>query len=113
VDAQTETVQPASYTEASDGHDTVGHSDIVYVKVFFLLVVLTAGEVTLSYLHIGKAYIPILILLMVIKFGTVVSFFMHLRYERSKIFHWLFYTGLVLATAVFTAVLTTFRIWQS
>jgi hypothetical protein len=75
--------------------------------------VLTSAEVTLTYLHIGKAFIPILMVLMVIKFLTVVSVFMHLRFETSKIFGRLFYTGLIAAIVVFTGMLTTFRIWSA
>jgi cytochrome c oxidase subunit IV len=108
-----EAVEPASYTDSSDGHAGSGHSDLVYIKVFFLLVVLTAAEVTLTYLDIGKAFIPILMVLMIFKFFTVVSVFMHLRYETAKIFGRLFYTGLFTAIIVFIGMLTTFRIWSA
>ena len=106
-------VEPASYTDAPHGHGETGHSDLVYVKVFVVLVVLTALEVTLSYLDIGKAFIPILTVVMIAKFLIVVSFFMHLRYEKAKIFGRLFYTGLITATIVYLGALTTFQIWSS
>jgi cytochrome c oxidase subunit IV len=114
VDAQTaEALEPASYTDSSDGHAGPGHSDVLYVKIFLFLVVLTAAEVTLTYLHIGKFFIPILMVLMVVKFLTVVSVFMHLRFETAKIFGRLFYTGLFTAVVVFIGMLTTFRIWSA
>jgi len=114
VDADTaEAIEPASYTDAPGGHGETGHSDMVYVKVFVLLVVLTAFEVALSYSHIGRAFIPILAVVMVLKFGIVVSYFMHLRYERTSAFGRLFMTGLFLAIVVYIAMLTTFRVWSS
>jgi cytochrome c oxidase subunit IV len=114
VDAHsTELVEPASYSDAPHGHGEPGHSDLIYVKVFVVLVVMTAAEVTLSYLDIGKLFIPLLAVLMIAKFWTVVSFFMHLRFEKAKIFGRLFYTGLITATVVYIGALTTFQIWSS
>jgi len=41
----------------------------------------------------------------------VVSFFMHLRYE-SKMFSWVFYTGLFLAIFVYGIFLATFHFFS-
>jgi cytochrome c oxidase subunit 4 len=114
VDAHsTEVVEPASYSDVGHDEHGAGHSDLIYVKVFLVLVVMTAVEVALSYAEIGKLFIPLLTVLMIAKFWTVVSFFMHLRFEKARIFGMLFYTGLITATLVYIAALTTFRIWSS
>jgi cytochrome c oxidase subunit 4 len=104
-------VTTAEETHPHDSHGATGHSDLVYVKVFVFLVVLTAAEVSLSYMHIGKAFVPILMVLMFLKFFTVVLYFMHLKYEKTAIFGRLFYTGLATATIVYVAALTTFKFW--
>jgi cytochrome c oxidase subunit 4 len=46
--------------------------------------------------------------MMVIKFVMVVSYFMHLKFE-SRIFSFLFYTGLALALFVYFVALATFK----
>src|SRR5215213_778539 len=77
-----------------EGH---GHpSDLFYVGVALILAVITAMEVSLTYLDIGRAFLPILLVLMTIKFFMVVLFFMHLRFD-NKVFGRLFYSGLFLA----------------
>jgi cytochrome c oxidase subunit 4 len=102
--------------EHAAGHDAHGHDgghdvpDSFYVKIFVALVFITAGEVSLSYAHIGRAFLPILLVLMTIKFFMVVLFFMHLRFD-PKIFSRLFYAGLFLALAVYIATLTTAQFW--
>jgi cytochrome c oxidase subunit 4 len=47
-------------------------------------------------------------IMMVVKFVMVVSYFMHLKFD-SKIFSFLFYTGLALALFVYFAALATFK----
>ena len=93
----------------NDGHAHKPNS--FYIKVAMALAIITAVEVGLYYLDIGKLYLPILLVLMAIKFGTVVSLFMHLRFD-NKIFSWLFYTGLFLAVFVYIAALLTFRFFD-
>ena len=92
-----------------DGSHTKPNS--FYIKVAVALAVITAVEVGLYYLDIGKLYLPTLLVLMAIKFGTVVSLFMHLRFD-NKIFSWLFYSGLFLAVFVYIAALLTFRFFD-
>src|SRR6266508_3509616 len=67
-------------------------SDWLYIKVALILGLLTAAEVSVSYMDIGKAFLPILLTLMVIKFVMVVLFFMHLKYDHA-IFGTLFWCG--------------------
>ena len=90
-----------------DGHEH-GMSDIGYIKVALLLAVLTAVEVSTYYVDFGPFFIPVLLILMVVKFFIVVSYFMHLKFD-SKIFTWMFYSGLFLAIGVYVAFLATFK----
>jgi len=49
-----------------------------------------------------------LFVLMTVKFIVVVSYFMHLKFD-NKLFSYLFYTGLILALAVYIGALSTFK----
>ena len=82
-----------------------------YVKVAVALAIITAVEVGLYYLDIGKLFLPALLVLMVVKFVTVVSLFMHLRFD-NRLFSWLFYSGLFLAVSVYFTALMTFRVFD-
>jgi len=82
-----------------------------YIKVAIALAIVTAVEVGLYYLDLGKLFMPTLLILMVVKFVTVVSLFMHLRFD-NKLFSWLFYSGLFLAVFVYLAALMTFRFFD-
>ena len=59
-----------------------------------ILAVITAMEVTISYVHIGPLFLPVLLILMAVKFVTVVSYFMHLKFD-NRIFSFMFYMGLI------------------
>ena len=82
-----------------------------YIQVAAALAVITAVEVGLYYLDIGKLFMPALLILMVVKFVTVVSVFMHLKFDH-KLFSYLFYSGLFLAVGVYIAALMTFRFFD-
>jgi cytochrome c oxidase subunit IV len=115
------TTATVDHTDHSD-HDSGSHgegapvsahdhpSDAKYWVIFGILVVITAVEVALSYAHIGSWFLPLLLGLMAVKFWTVVSFFMHLKFDH-KLFGVLFYSGLMLAIAVYSAFLTTTEFW--
>ena len=94
---------------AHDGGHTKPNS--FYIKVAVALAVITAVEVGLYYLDIGKLFLPALLILMVVKFVTVVSLFMHLRFD-NRLFSWLFYSGLLLAVTVYLIALLTFRVFD-
>jgi cytochrome c oxidase subunit 4 len=106
------------YNDAADleseppEHDLPQYShkaDIVYLKVFAILVVLTAMEVYASYAdYLDKAFLPIMFTLMATKFTLVVLFFMHLKWD-SKLFGRLFWAGAFLALAVYIGALATFQ----
>jgi cytochrome c oxidase subunit IV len=88
-----------------------GATDKQYIVIALILAVITAAEVTLSYMDIGWVYLPALLILMAAKFLTVVSYFMHLKFD-SRLFSFLFYTGLVLAIGVYVAALATFHFFN-
>ena len=89
-----------------------GLTDKGYIVVALALALITALEVSLTYVHIGSFFLPVLLFLMAAKFVIVVSFFMHLRFD-NRIFTWLFYTGLLLAVFVYCAALLTFQFFAS
>ena len=96
------------------GHDDHEHglSDLGYVKIAVILAVLTAIEVSTYYVDFGPLFLPTLLVLMVVKFFIVVSYFMHLKFD-SKVFTWMFYSGLFLALGVYVAALATFKFFLS
>ncbi len=108
--AEVTTDQPES--EDSEHLSYQEHSDREYIVIAVVLAVLTALEVTASYLDLGPLFIPLLIVLMVIKFALVVLFFMHLRHD-ARVFHFLFWSGLFLAVTVYAAALATFEFFLS
>ena len=85
------------------------HSDLLYVKVAAVLVVLTAIEIYATYAdYLGHFFLPLMLCLMSTKFVLVVLFFMHLRWD-SKLFGRLFWAGAFLAIAVYVGALATFQ----
>jgi cytochrome c oxidase subunit IV len=96
---------------AEHGADHAHKSNRFYIQVAAALALITAVEVGLYYLNIGKLFMPALLILMVVKFITVVSVFMHLKFDH-KLFSYLFYSGLFLAVGVYIAALMTFRFFD-
>lgn len=101
-------VEHDTHADHADHGGHAEHSNLLYIKVAIALAIMTAIEVALSYMDIGKAFIPLLLSLMVIKFVTVVMYFMHLKFD-SRIFGFLFWSGLVLALGVYIAFLATMK----
>jgi caa(3)-type oxidase subunit IV len=95
------------HAHSHDGADTQheahhGPSARDYVRIGFILLIITILEVFASFLHryLGVpmgVQIAILIALAVLKGAMVLMFFMHLRFD-SRWFTFLMTTGLVLAT---------------
>ena len=96
------------HTESHAEAHEHGMSDAGYIKIALILAAITALEVSTYYVDFGPLFMPSLIIMMVVKFFMVVSYFMHLKFD-SKIFGFLFYTGLVLALGVYIAALATFK----
>jgi cytochrome c oxidase subunit 4 len=98
-------------------HHSHGPTDGFYFKIFWILVAITALEVSTYFWDswFGRddthlvAY-PMLVILMVVKFGLIASFFMHLRFDR-RILTRIFYFGLTLALAVYIVALSVMNIW--
>jgi cytochrome c oxidase subunit IV len=96
----------AETEEHGDGH----YADVQYIVVAFILAVVTAIEVLVTYVDIGPLFLPTLLVLMSIKFLTIVQLFMHLKFD-SKIFSWLFFAGLLLALGVYIAMIAMFHMF--
>src|ERR1700733_888508 len=83
-------------------------SSTVYLIVGGFLIVLTAMEITVSYIHaLRPVMVPLLIVLAMAKFALIALFFMHLRYEKWAL-NTMFGFPLVVATVVFVAFLGLF-----
>jgi cytochrome c oxidase subunit IV len=80
-----------------------------YIRVALILAAVTAVEVGLFYVTSlpDGVLSALLLVLMVVKFAMVALWFMHLRFD-SPLFRRFFITGIVLALAIYTAVLLTF-----
>ncbi|MSY42426.1 MAG: cytochrome C oxidase subunit IV [Actinobacteria bacterium] len=87
-------------------------TDAGYIKIAIILAAITALEVSTYYVDFGPLFMPSLMIMMVVKFVMVVSYFMHLKFD-SKIFTFLFYTGLGLALFVYITALATFKFFIS
>ncbi len=95
-------------------HDDAHPTDTHYVRIAVILAVLTAMEVSLSYVKALKGMVLVapLLIIMAIKFGMVALHFMHLKWD-SKVLTRLFYAGLFLAVGVYIAALSTFRLFNN
>ena len=108
-------VEHADHGDHADhAHEAHAHEhkpDSYYVKVALILAAITALETSTYWVDFGAFFLPTLLILMAIKFVMVASLFMHLKGD-SKIFSYLFYTGLILAILVYMAFLATFRFFS-
>src|SRR5690606_32659073 len=113
LEEPTVTTQTASehdgHTERHDEHH--GATDGQYIIIAVILAIITAAEVTLSYVDVGPVFIPALLVMMAAKFLIVVSYFMHLKFD-NRIFSWLFYSGLGLAVFVYVFTMFTFHFFS-
>lgn len=98
--------------EHAAGAHEHGMTDAGYIKIALILAAITALEVSTYYIDFGPFFMPSLIAMMVAKFVMVVSYFMHLKFD-SKIFSFLFYSGLVLGIGVYVGALATFKFFFS
>ena len=97
-------------------HHSHGPTDGQYFKIFFLLVGLTALEVSTYWwddifnADTKKIAVPVLITLMVIKFFLVALYFMHLKFD-SPLLRRTFYAGMIVAIFVYVVALTVMNFW--
>jgi cytochrome c oxidase subunit 4 len=81
-----------------------------YWAIALVLGVITAAEVTVTYIDaLGGAVVPLLLVMAAAKFWLVVAWFMHLRFEEP-LYRNLFVIGLIAAPVLFGAVLFTFGV---
>lgn len=77
---------------------TTGHKHPDYMKIFWALAILTAVELAVVFLPMGKLIIgAALVVLAVWKAALVAMYFMHLRFE-TKTLGWIAVTPLAIAT---------------
>jgi caa(3)-type oxidase subunit IV len=83
-------------------------SNSVYLIVGGFLIVLTAMEITVSYIHaLRPVMVPLLIVLAIAKFALIALFFMHLRYEKLEL-NIMFGFPLTIALGAFLALMGLF-----
>ncbi|MEI2699878.1 MAG: cytochrome C oxidase subunit IV family protein [Microthrixaceae bacterium] len=98
-------------------HHTHGPTDRQYFNIFFVLVVLTALEVSTYWWEewfgeaAHKVAVPLLFVLMIIKFLLVAMFFMHLKFD-SPILKRIFYGGVLFGLAIYLIALTSMNFWS-
>ncbi len=79
-----------------------------YVRIAVILFVITIIEVAIYYIEpLQGVLVPMLIVFSLLKFVLVVLWFMHLRFD-TRVFTWVFVSGILLTLSVFTVVLLTF-----
>jgi hypothetical protein len=113
-------VEHAHASDAHEAHVKSSHdgehipSDLYFIKVAIVLAVVTGMETsTYWWPHSMHAVAtPALLIMMTIKFFMIVLIFMHLKFD-SKMFSFMFYTGLVLAIFVYLVFLFTFQFFRS
>jgi caa(3)-type oxidase subunit IV len=83
-------------------------SNSVYLIVGGFLIVLTAMEITVAYIHaLRPVMVPILVILAIAKFALIAMFFMHLRYEKWAL-NTMFVFPLTIALGVFLSLMGLF-----
>ncbi len=98
-------------------HHDHGPSDKQYFTIFWVLVAITALEVSTYFwddvfnADTKVIAVPALIIMMVVKFFLVALFFMHLKFDRP-ILRRIFWSGLILAIAVYVIALSAMNFWQ-
>jgi cytochrome c oxidase subunit 4 len=109
-----ESVSDELVREAKESH--AHHPpDGIYVRVFLFLVVITAIEVSIVYIHALRragAEVPLLLFFMAVKFFTVTYYFMHLRFD-PPLCRRVFNFGLTIAVCVYITMLAMFHFWAS
>ena len=93
-----------TYIEKEQAHI----SNSVYLIVGGFLIVLTAMEITVEYIHaLRPVMVPILVILAIAKFALIAMFFMHLRYEKWVV-NTIFVFPLTIALGVFVSLMGLF-----
>ncbi|MBI5157108.1 MAG: cytochrome C oxidase subunit IV family protein [Acidimicrobiia bacterium] len=81
-----------------------------YWVVALILAVITAAEVSVTYIDfLDAAVAPMLLVMAAAKFAIVVGWFMHLRFD-APMYRRLFLIGVIAAPILFAAVLFSFGV---
>lgn len=73
-------------THAEGEHEHFAGSNKLFISVWVWLLLLTAIEVFLGYVHLDfRLMLTILIGLSVVKAALIIAYFMHLRFERLSL----------------------------
>ena len=100
-----------THTTHHEAEEHVDHpSDGRYIQIALILGAITAIEVALSYIDVGKLFVPALVICMVAKFAIVAAYFMHLKFDNN-LFTRVFVAGIILAIGVYIAFLTSLEIF--
>jgi len=97
-------------------HHDHGPSDRQYFTIFFILVGLTALEISTYWwddifnADTKKIAVPVLLILMTIKFFMVALYFMHLKFDSAMLKR-IFYAGMFMAIAVYVVALSAMNFW--
>ena len=88
-----------------------GHATpLTYIRVAFVLAVITAVEVGIFYFDMpGPVFVGIFFILSATKFALVVMFYMHLKYD-ARLFSGFFLAGILLAVSMVIAVMALFGV---
>ena len=71
---------------ASDAHEHFAGSNKLFISVWIWLLLLTAFEVFLGYIHLPVIYMLVILMgASIIKAALIVAYFMHLRFERLNL----------------------------
>ena len=92
----------------ASGHDlNLAKEKKIFLTIYFLLLVLTAVTVGVSYIHVSvKLGIVIALIVASIKATLVAGYFMHLFHEKPVIFFTLILTGIFFLVLIILPVAT-------
>jgi cytochrome c oxidase subunit 4 len=101
-----------------DEDHTHGPTDGQYFLIFWILVAITALEVSTYFWEswfgetdtVRRIGVAVLLTLMVVKFVLIAGYFMHLKFD-SDLLRRTFLFGLIIAVAVYTVALSVMNIW--
>ncbi len=109
--------KPKHAVEHDDEHHGDHPTDLYYWKVGLGLALITGAEVGTYFItddpyshSLRTPLIVSLLAMMTIKFVVIAGAFMHLKFD-NKIFRYVFVAGLLLALAVYIAVLASMNFW--
>ena len=97
-------------SDVADAHSGQVHHPgaTTYVIIALFLVVLTAMEITVFYVHaLRPVLVPVLIVLGAAKFALVAMFYMHLRYD-GLLLSGVFVFALMIATILLVSLILLF-----